>query len=164
MNNQALNLFIVEEDLSIVRDLKSYLSNKFGTYLRISTFYTSEKALQKIDKDTSIVILDYDLDDMNGNEVLSSIKKINPNTEVIMLSSNEHITTAIESFRKGATDYVIKGDKAWKRLVPHIYRIIAEPIRKMGHEYGLGKFSLIFLITFIAAGIIAFTLLKIMLH
>ncbi len=79
-----------------------------------------------------------------------------------MLSSNEGIGIAIESFRKGATDYVVKGEKAWRKLIPHIYRIIAEPIRKMGKEYGLGKFSLIFLCTFISVGIIAYILLKIM--
>lgn len=164
MNSQALNLFIVDEDPSIVRDLRNYLYNKFGTHLRISTFYTGETALQKVDSNTNIVILDYDMEHRNGNDVLSSIKKINPETEVIILSSNENVKVAIESFRKGATDYVIKGDKAWKRLTPHLYRIIAEPILRMGREYSVGKFSLIFLVTFVAAAIMAYLLLKMMLH
>ncbi len=153
MNTQRLNLFIVDDNQLMVTGLRNYLDNKFGANLHISPFYTGKSALEKVDKDTSIVILDYYLKDENGNEVLQAIKKINPKTEVIMLSSNEDIGIAIDSFRKGATDYVIKGDKAWKKLTSIVYEVITYPIRVMVREFNISKYLAVFLLTFVVMGV-----------
>ncbi len=153
METQGMNLFIVDDNRLLVSGLKSYLSNRFGKHLNISTFYSGESCLEKIDQQTNFVILDYFLGGKNGNEILKSIKSINPKTEVIMLSSNENVGTAIESYRAGATDYLVKNDKAWKKLIPHVYKTITEPIRRMGSEYGFMKFAAIFLTTFILIGV-----------
>src|SRR6267143_2028228 len=103
MNMQGLNLFIINDDKLMASGLKHYLERRFGKDLIISTFSTGESALKKINKDTHMVILDYFLENENGNDVLMSIKKTNPETEVIMLSSNEDMGVAIDSFRKGAS-------------------------------------------------------------
>lgn len=115
MKNHVINLFIVDDDVLSTTMLKHHLNDKFGTSINISTFISGKSVLEKIDKYTSIVILDYYLEGENGNEVLKSIKKINPKTEVIMLTSNEDVTIAIESFRKGASDYVIREIKPLKK-------------------------------------------------
>jgi len=145
---QKLNLFIVDDDQSMVAALKQYLNNKFGSTITISTFYDGKSCLKQIDEQTHIVLLDYFLNDENGLDVLNDIKKINPKTEVIMLSSHEDITTAIESFRKGAKDYIVKGKGSWQKILFRINMIIANPIKAWIREFGIGKFILIFLITF----------------
>jgi DNA-binding NtrC family response regulator len=154
MKNNVINLFIVDDDVLSSTLLKHHLNEKFGANISISTYIDGKSALQKIDKNTSIVILDYFLEGENGNDVLKSIKEINPKTEVIMLSSNENIAIAIESFRKGAKDYVIKGEKASKKITHIVYDIIAYPIRFIVREFGVSKFLAIFLLTFIIMGII----------
>jgi response regulator RpfG family c-di-GMP phosphodiesterase len=160
MKNHVINLFIVDDDVLSTTMLKHHLNEKFGTAINISTFTSGKSVLEKIDKYTSIVILDYYLEGENGNDVLKSIKEINPKTEVIMLSSNEDITIAIESFRKGATNYVIKGEKAEKKITHIIYDIIAYPIRFIVREFGVSKFLAIFLLTFFIMGIaVAYSLL-----
>lgn len=160
MNTQGLNLFIVDDNQLMVTGLRNYLDNRFGTNLNISTFNTGESALKKVDEDTSIVILDYYLGDENGNDVLKSIKKINPKTEVIMLSSNEDIGIAIDSFRSGATDYVIKGEKSWRKIISLIQEIIVYPVRVMVREFGINKYIAIFLLTFMVMGIGVYFSLK----
>jgi DNA-binding NarL/FixJ family response regulator len=160
MNTQGLNLFIVDDNQLMVTGLRNYLDNRFGTNLNISTFYTGESAIEKVDKDTNIVILDYYLKGENGNDVLESIKKINPKTEVIMLSSNEDIGIAIESFRKGAMDYVIKGDKSWKKIISLIHEIIVYPVRIMVREFGVNKFMAVFLLTFVCVGSLVYFALR----
>ena len=160
MNTQGMNLFIVDDNKLMVTGLTKYLDDRFGKSLNISTFYTGESCLEKIDKNTKFVILDYFLGGKNGNEILKSIKSINPKTEVIMLTSNEDVGTAIESFRCGASDYLIKNNKVWKEIIPHVNRVITEPIRKMAREYGFSKFTAIFLTTFIVMGAIVFFVLK----
>jgi DNA-binding NtrC family response regulator len=161
MNPQGMNLFIVDDNKLMVTGLKQYLYNRFGKMLNISTFHTGESCLEKVDQNTNLVILDYFLDGKNGNDILKSIKLINPKTEVIILSSNEDIGTAIESFHQGATDYVVKNDKAWKKIIPHVYRSITEPIRKLAREYGFSKFMAIFLFTFILMGLAVLFVLKV---
>lgn len=154
MKNHVINLYIVDDDVLSSTLLKHHLNDKFGTAINISTFINGKSALEKVDKYTSIVILDYNLEGENGNEVLKSIKKINSKTEVIMLTSNEDVTIAIESFRKGASDYVIKGDKASKKITHLVYDILAYPIRFIVREFGVSKFLAIFLLTFVIMGVV----------
>lgn len=160
METQGLNLFIVDDNKSMVTMLKNYLSNRFGAGIKISTFYDGESCLEKINKQTHIVILDYFLNGRNGLEILKSIKEINPKTEVIMLSSNEDIGLAIESFREGATDYVVKGPSSWKKVTKLVNKIITEPIRAMVREFGIPKFMAIFFLTFIAMGAVVYYALQ----
>jgi DNA-binding NtrC family response regulator len=159
METQGLNLFIVDDNKSMVTALKHYLQNKFGLDVKISTFYDGESCLEKVNKDTHIVILDHFLNGKNGLEVLKLIKAKNPKTEVIMLSSNEDIALAIDSFRAGAKDYVIKGPSSWKKITKLVSHIITEPIRIIIREFGVSKYMAIFLLTFLTMGVVVFCVL-----
>src|ERR1043165_6551004 len=117
MKTQGLNLFIVDDNKLMVTDLKHYLQTRFGVGVNISTFYDGESCLEKVDKDTQIVILDYFLEGKNGIEILKAIKLINEKTKVIMLSSNESVALAIEAFRQGVTEYVVKGKGSWTTII-----------------------------------------------
>ena len=77
METQTLNLFIVDDNQSMVVALKHYIQNKFGKGIKISTFYDGESCIKEVDKDTDLVILDYFLDGKNGLDVLKEIKEIN---------------------------------------------------------------------------------------
>jgi two-component system OmpR family response regulator len=162
METQALNLFIVDDNKSLVMALKQYLQNKFGINLKISTFNDGESCLQKVNEDTHVVILDHYMEGKNGVEVLKSIKAINPKTEVIMLSGNEDMGVAIESFRAGAIDYVVKGPTAWARITKLVNHVITAPIRLLTREFGVSKFMAIFLLTFATMGVAVFLALHFM--
>lgn len=129
METQGINLFIVDDNKLLASDLKIFLQNRFGSDLIITTFENGESCLKKIDCSIHIVILDYFMEGKNGLEILKVIKSINPKTEVIMLSTNEDIAIAIETFRAGARDYVLKGDGAWKKVMKIVDIIITKPIR-----------------------------------
>ena len=129
METEEINVFIVDDNKLFVNELKNCLIAKLGVGVLISIFYDGESCLKKIDKKTHIVILDYFLPGKNGLEILKSIKEINPKTEVIMLSNNEDIVVAIETFRAGAKDYVIKGQSYWKKILHLINYITIKPIR-----------------------------------
>ena len=127
MNNYPTNIFIVDDDPMIIKLLQKYLGDRFGNTLNISTFLSGESALKNVDENTKIVILDYYIPTQNGNDVLKAIKCINSKTDVIMFTSNEDIGNAIESFRDGATDYVIKGEKALSRINSLVHKIMEYP-------------------------------------
>lgn len=157
MKNQQANLFIIDDNQLLARDLKIYLSEAFHNQFTIYNFSTGDSALKKVDKNTTIVILAYFFKDECGNEILASIKSINPKTEVIMLTSNDDIKVAINAFRNGATDYVIKGDKAKKKLVSIIYNLAAYPVRLVAKEFRIEKYVALYFLTFLSVA--ALTLL-----
>ena len=160
MNTEKFNLFIVDEDPQLLKGLRRYLVNKFGSRMAISTFISGASALEKVDYNTKIVVLKYSVND-GGNDVLRSIKKINPDTAVIMLSSHEEIGMAIESFRDGATDFVIQGKNAWNRIAGDVYRIMDIPVRVLVKHFGVTKYVAAFILSFIAMGIVVFVTLNI---
>lgn len=160
MTTQGLNLFIVDDNLLSLTSLRDYLDIRFGKDLNISTFLSGAKALEKVDKNTGIVILDYDLKGENGNVVLQSIKKINPKTEVIMFSSNEEIGVAIDSLRKGASNYVVKDDTGRRKISNLVLNIITYPVRILVQEFGVTKFVAIFILTFVIMAVVVYLALK----
>ena len=157
MNTQT-NLFIVDSDTRAATGLEQYLDNKFGNSLTISKFFTGENCLEKIDSNTNLVILAYYLKGKNGNEILKAIKAINAQTEVIILSSNEDIAAAIDAFRMGAKDYVIKGANGWRNVAAHVSKIVMYPVELIVNEFGVSKFLGIFVMALL--GLVAVVLLS----
>lgn len=161
MKNRPLNLMIIDDDIAISQDLKRFLYKRFKRDLTITLFNSGKAALKCIGNDTDIVILDYNLRHENGNEILRKIKRINSSVEVIMLTTNEDVSVAIGAFRKGARDYVIKGNsKAWKRVSDGIHAIIIYPLHVMVEEFGVSKYLAIFLLVFLIIGLTVFLTLK----
>lgn len=160
MTTQGLNLFIVDDNALTLTDLRNYLNIRFGKDLNISTFLSGAGALEKLDENTGVVILDYDLEGENGNDILQSIKKINPKTEVIMFSSNEEIGVAIDSFRKGASNYVVKGAGGWRKISKLVLDVITYPVRILVQEFRVTKFVAIFLVTFAVMAVVVGLTLK----
>jgi len=160
METQGTNLFIVDDNKLMVETLKQYLQDRFGNSMHISTFEDGESCILKIDKGTHIVILDYFMKGKNGLDILKSIKSINPKTEVIMLSSNEDMAIAIESFRAGAKEFVIKGRDSWKKIGKLVNNVITAPIRLMVRELSISKQLAVLLMVFFMMGIVVFCVMQ----
>jgi DNA-binding NtrC family response regulator len=65
-------------------------------------------ALMK-EKNFDVVLLDIKMPGgMDGIEILREIKKIQPLTEVILLTGHASVETSIEGLKSGAFDYLIK--------------------------------------------------------
>lgn len=55
-----------------------------------------------------LVITDLKMPDISGIDVLEAVKKLSPETEVILMTAYATAQTAVEAMKKGAYDYVIK--------------------------------------------------------
>lgn len=55
-----------------------------------------------------VILLDLQMPDLSGMEVLKGAKTMSPGSEVIMLTGHGSMDTAVESIRMGAFDYVSK--------------------------------------------------------
>lgn len=160
MKTRKLNLFIVDDNRTLVSALKHFLNTRFENSINITTFYDGETCLEKINENTDIVILDYFLKGENGLDILKGIKEINSTTEVIMLSSNEDVALAIETFKAGAKDYVVKGSSSWRKIAGLVQNMVTAPIKMIVEEFGVSKYMAIFLLTFLTMGAIVFFTLQ----
>jgi len=101
------NVLIVDDEVDFVETFSERLVMR---NLEISKAFSGEEALQVLEenKNVEVVILDVKMPGMDGIETLAEIKKKFPLVEVIMLSGQATVESAIEGMKKGAFDYLMK--------------------------------------------------------
>lgn len=116
------HVFIVEDDPIFSEIVKHGLEE--NNYSQIEAFSSGQQCIDNLHKMPEIVLLDYNLDDaIDGLHVLKSIKAFNPDTHVIMMSSQDNLEVAVNSLKYGAYDYVIKTCAAMERINDLLKRI-----------------------------------------
>ena len=115
---RTIKIFAVEDDPTYVKFLHYVLS--LNPDFDYEVFTTGQDCLNQLHRKPQIITLDYSLPDATGRELLEKIKLHNPDTQVIILSSQEDITTAVELLKLGAYDYINKNEDARNRLINSI--------------------------------------------
>jgi DNA-binding NtrC family response regulator len=82
----------------------------------VKSFHTASEFFKHTGEPADVVTLDYRLPDMDGSEVLQKIKTINPDIEVVIISEQDNISTAVELLKQGAYDYIVKEKDIRDRL------------------------------------------------
>lgn len=154
MTNQTLNLFIVEDNPENSLKLHQFLEDRFGTVFNISTFTDAVTALSKIDKNTSVVVLDYDYFGEEGNKIVDFIKNINKKTKVIILSNNEEIYSAIDFHRKEGDNYLQKEKGVKKKLSTALFEVVTYPANYLQAKYSVSQFFIYLVFLFIVVGLL----------
>ncbi len=113
-NGAGFLIFILEDD-DWYRDLLSYVAALNPEYT-VKKFTTGKELLKSLHENPDVVTVDYMLPDMNGETVLKQIKEINPDIDVIIISEQNNIDTAVELLRMGAYDYVVKTQDIKEKL------------------------------------------------
>jgi DNA-binding NtrC family response regulator len=98
-------ILVVDDEDSVRRVLKRFLSSIGHDAIMASS---GEEALEKIQEEPAIVLLDYLMPEVNGIEVLEKIKEISPSTDVIMVTGVGGHEIGMESFEQGAFEFVTK--------------------------------------------------------
>lgn len=115
----GLKIFILEDDRWYGAMLEHHLS--LNPDYQVTKFENEKDFLKAMYESPDVVTLDYSLSEMDGNQVLKKIKEISPETEVIIISGQEDIATAVNLLKTGAFDYIVKdedtNDRLWNLLV-----------------------------------------------
>ena len=121
MNYVNPKIFIVEDDIFYAEVLSQYLTqNGFENHQVFCDGEALEKHLHQM---PDIVLLDYNLGNTNGVDLLKKVKAFNSNIQVVLLSAQEEMEVAINSLKYGAFDYLEKNDHAFTKLRNIIGRI-----------------------------------------
>jgi two-component system, NtrC family, response regulator AtoC len=101
-----IRILIVDDEYQLVEAFKKKLS-KEG--MEVFTALNGRKALSIMKQEIlDIGLFDIMLPDMDGVELLGKLREMQPTTEVIMLTGNASVDTAIRSMKLGAYDYLTK--------------------------------------------------------
>jgi DNA-binding NtrC family response regulator len=102
-------VFIVDDDELVLKSYARALQNK--GFEDIETFESGVDCIRSLHKKPFIVLLDYQMDKLNGFEVLMKIRRYNPKVYVIMLSAQKNVQNAVDTLKYGAFDYIIKSNE-----------------------------------------------------
>jgi DNA-binding NtrC family response regulator len=134
------NVLVVDDEEDFVETLVNRLNKR---KVPTTGVLSGEEAIDLMKKrEFDVVILDIKMPGgMDGIETLREIKKIQPLTEVLLLTGHASVETSIEGMKLGAFDYVLKPIKleellpklaeAFERKDAHDAKIRSAKIKKL---------------------------------
>ncbi len=101
-----MKLLIVEDERELAENIRAYLSRSDVICEVAFSFQEAQDKLLSFDYD--IVLLDIMLPDGNGFNVLRLLKKVNPETGVLIISAKNALDDKVNGLELGADDYLTK--------------------------------------------------------
>ena len=99
-------ILVLDDEAIVCKRLQPVLEKK-GYY--VETFDQSQEALDRFrETPFQIVITDLKMKGLDGMGFLTEVKKLSPETEVVVITGFATMETAKESFRKGVFDFLAK--------------------------------------------------------
>ncbi|MGO8990779.1 MAG: sigma-54-dependent transcriptional regulator [bacterium] len=99
---------LVVDDEAPVRDIVRKGLSQMGGY-SVEVAQNGVEAIEKIEQDVfDLVLTDLKMPEMDGIELLKTIKGTRPEVMVILMTAYGSIETAVEAMRIGANDYITK--------------------------------------------------------
>jgi len=102
------NILLIEDEAAIRRVLTKILTEENKGYQVTEASDGLEGIELAKDNDYDLILCDIKMPKMDGVEVLTAIKKIKPETPVVMISGHGDLDTAVNTMRLGAFDYISK--------------------------------------------------------
>jgi len=104
--NATIRVLLVDDEEAFVRGMARLLKSRG---IEVSTALNGHEAVDAIKRESfDVVVLDIKMPGMNGIEALGEIKKLSPDTEVIMLTGHATLASGAQALRRGAYDYLMK--------------------------------------------------------
>lgn len=114
-------IFIVEDNPVYAKTLESSIRSKFQKIKEIKIFPVGETCLLELNRNPDLIIIDYFLDAKyydaeTGLQIIQKIRAEKPETNIVVLSSQNEIDVVIETSKIHHCTYIKKDDKAFERL------------------------------------------------
>lgn len=112
----SISIAIVEDEKNYNNALKKVIDYQDDMKV-VAQFFDGKSALEDLAAyQPNVVMMDIQLQDMLGIDVISKIKNELPNTQFIMCTSFEDDDKVFNSLKAGALGYLVKGESMDKIL------------------------------------------------
>lgn len=131
----SYNIIVVEDDIALNTLIQKTLQkNDYQT----KGFYSGNEAIEYLKEnefDSQLLLLDYQLYEMSGEQVIKELRKDNIEIPFLIITGHGDEKTAVEMMKLGALDYMVK-DTNFIDLLP---TIVKQVINHIDIEYKLKK-------------------------
>lgn len=104
----VIKVSIVEDNAELRGTLSSVINRSDG-FKCVGQYGSAEEALENIPKNVpDVVLMDINLPGMSGVECVARLKKLCPNTQIVMLTVYEDTDNIFNALKAGATGYLLK--------------------------------------------------------
>jgi DNA-binding NtrC family response regulator len=104
---QNRHKLIIVDDEAVIREGMRRILSAEGYHVETSA--SGRTAIEKIqEQDFDVVITDLKMPGMDGIEVLKTIKILQPEVPVILITAYSTVSSAVEAMKNGAFDYIAK--------------------------------------------------------
>ena len=104
---KKLRIFIVEDDPFYAQIVKAKIEDIRDVDIEI--FTSGQQMLASVYKLPDLILIDYNLEEEKGMEILQEVKMNHPNIMIVIMSGQDKVSVAVEALKLGAADYLIKG-------------------------------------------------------
>lgn len=105
-----MRILLVDDHTILLDGVKSLFSQEDDLQI-VGQASSAEAALEFLKKqDVDLIITDYSMPGMDGLSLLHTVKRITPNTKVILLSMHDEAHLVKEILKAGVNGYVLKKD------------------------------------------------------
>jgi two-component system response regulator HydG len=99
-------ILLIEDDIPYCQMLEKFLDRQG---YEVQSSYTAQDARLKISKTKfDLVLTDLRLPEYDGITMLTDIKKVSPDTAVVLMTGHAEVHTAVSAMKEGALDYLAK--------------------------------------------------------
>ena len=121
----GLKVLLVEDDQEFAGILKIRLSKETAPPLEITCIPTLQQALESLaEAPWDLILLDLMLPDSSGIQTFTSVHALARHTPIVIMSGLDSDSLAIDAVRKGAEDYLVKGELNSRLLLRIIHHAI----------------------------------------
>jgi len=114
MGKYITRIFVVEDNEFFSQLIKQKLETNDQN--EVTLFNNGDDFRRNLHLNPDIVVLDYNLPNTTGIDLLKEIKNFNDQIKTILISGQEKVEVVIEAFENGAEEYIKKDDNALTML------------------------------------------------
>ena len=114
MGKYITRIFVVEDNEFFSQLIKQKLESNDQN--EVTLFNNGDDFRRNLHLNPDIVVLDYNLPNTTGIDLLKEIKNFNDQIKTILISGQEKVDVVIEAFENGAEEYIKKDDNALTML------------------------------------------------
>ena len=100
-----MKIFLVEDN----QDLNQFMTDTFIKIgYNVASCDDGQRAFELVEDFFDLYLIDINLPNLNGLELIKKIKLLNPKSKIFVVSGDDNIDTILEAYDLGANDYIKK--------------------------------------------------------